>query len=381
MKKTITIFLTLSMVFAATACNAKTDQDPSNITKVTQTSETTNVFGFEDEPADNGTEYAVADEDKAQKVIKSPHDNLFGIEKMVLFENRMVAVFDKDTNDKTTAFFLDGTDGISYLWFSFNNLSPMETSYKVTEDGDKYILEASCEYKKADLIDPDREVKIVDFFARGTEISMYIAIYGDDLELNLYKAESDSYSQYFDSAENKWDKVVTDKYEPADNSDTGITISYSLSLANPWGDDLIDENSGIKYHLIDFGHYLTVEIENASEETKTLGGTRYLQRIKGDMLIDLGRDGGETTTPEGKVKDHTKVMIWDITGVGPETPYNLSEKPKIVLDEKETITIEPGQRYYVKILIEDFDADKSGMYRMTFGDLTMDIETSWETIW
>ena len=134
-------------------------------------------------------------------------------------------------------------------------------------------------------------------------------------------------------------------------------------------------------NAIDFGHYLTVEIENASEETKTLGGTRYLQRIKGDMLIDLGRDGRETTTPEGKVKDHTKVMIWDITGVGPETPYNLSKKPKIVLDEKETITIEPGQRYYVEVLIEDFDADKSGMYRMTFGDLTMDIETSWETIW
>ena len=113
---------------------------------MTKATETKAVYGFEDEPSDNSSEYTVADEDKAQKVIRSPHNNLLGIEKIVLFENRATAVFDKKTNDKTTGFLKGGNAGIQYLWFSFNNLSPLETVYNVSEDEDKYILEASCGY-------------------------------------------------------------------------------------------------------------------------------------------------------------------------------------------------------------------------------------------
>ena len=113
---------------------------------MTKATETKAAYGFEDEPSDNSSEYTVADEDKAQKVIRSPHNNLLGIEKIVLFENRATAVFDKKTNDKTTGFLKGGNAGIQYLWFSFNNLSPLETVYNVSEDEDKYILEASCGY-------------------------------------------------------------------------------------------------------------------------------------------------------------------------------------------------------------------------------------------
>ncbi|MCR4557995.1 MAG: hypothetical protein K5779_09260 [Saccharofermentans sp.] len=379
MRKIIAVIMAGSILFAASACDAKTDQ--SNYSLVTEATETKAVYGFEDESSDNSSEYTVADEDKAQKVIRSPHNNLLGIEKIVLFENRATAVFDKKTNDKTTGFLKGGNAGIQYLWFSFNNLSPLETVYNVSEDEDKYILEASCGYQKSDLIDPDREVKIVDLFVKGMDDSIYIAIYGDDLELNLYKANYDTYTHYFDSAENKWNKVTADIYKPEDDSDTGISVSYSLGLENPWSGEVTDENSGIKYVIRNFGHYLDVEIENTTEETKIIGGTRYLQRVKDSMLIDLGRDGRELTLVDKKVKDMSKVLIWDITSDDPDMPYNLSEHPDIELNENGTASIGPGQRYYVQILVLDFDADKDGMYRMTLGDVTMDFKTRWDMIW
>lgn len=176
-------------------------------------------------------------------------------------------------------------------------------------------------------------------------------------------------------------KPPADIYKPEDDSDTGISVSYLLGLENPWSGEVTDENSGIKYVIRNFGHYLDVEIENTTEETKIIGGTRYLQRVKDSMLIDLGRDRRELTFVDKKVKDMSKVLIWDITSDDPDMPYNLSEHPDIELNENGTAGIGPGQRYYVQILVLDFDADKDGMYRMTLGDVTMDFKTRWDMIW
>ena len=165
--------LTGVMLFTYTACNK------ASVPDATSSSER------KSHDSQKTAEYIVDNEDKAQKVITCPDDNILGLEKIVLFENRMTAVFDKKTSDNSDGFFKKGNKGIEYLWFSFNNLSPMETKYDLTKEDGRYILEASCQYDASDLIDPEREVKITRLFIKGKNESINLEIYADDLEVNL----------------------------------------------------------------------------------------------------------------------------------------------------------------------------------------------------
>ena len=368
-KKLTAAILAGVMLFTYTACNK------ASVTDASSSSESRS------HDAQKTSEYIVDNEDEAQKVITCPDDNILGLEKIVLFENKMTAVFDKNTSDNSDGFFKKGNKGIEYLWFSFNNLSPMETKYDITKEDGRYILEASCQYDVSDLIDPEREVKITRLFMKGKNDSINLEIYANDLEVNLYKKNHDTHTQYYDSSEKKWDKVKIETYDPEPSNTTGITISYELNLKYIWGEDLEYEIDGIKYKINYYGNYINIMIENTGAEDKVLGGSRYLQRVKDGDLIDLGRDGREMTIPQGTVKDLTPVRIWELKANDPGDYTKRAANPDLNLNNNETFVTKAHQSYYAEILVYDFDVDKDGIYRLTFGDAELDFELEWITIW
>lgn len=385
MKRFFAMVIAGAMLISLTACGKTTDKkdasyDPSSNTSSDKTSETTQLtFGFEDEPNNTVSDFPLADEDQAQKVFKCSNNNIFGLEKLALFGDRIVAVFDKDINDKAGGFLNEGTDAIIYSCLSFNNASGTEPYYSILEESGKYVVEAYCHLDQSDLIDPQRETKITRLFIKSEHDVMNIYIYADDLELVLYTESKDKHEQYFNGSENSWDSVRSEYYKPPE--DTGIPISYDLMLKDYWSDDRTVEYDGVKYTVESFGRYLYVSVENTTDEIKTIGGTRYLQRVKDDMLIDLGRDTREMTYGDTKVKDMTPVTIYEMHYVDEDTPWQRNVEPTYELKENETAEIMPHQQYYAEILVLDFDTYDGGNYRMTFGDAQLDFELRWEMIW
>lgn len=178
LKKHSAALLSVMMLLAVTSCDKISGTSETTASDATTSATTTQVytFGFEDEPEENSSEYTVDNEDQAQKIINCSHRNLFGLEKLVLFEDRLVAVFDKNTCDNSGCFIGQGNKAIEYIWFSYNNLSSIQPEFDVTKDKDKYILDASCHYKQSDLIDPTREVKITALYVKGKYESLNIDI-------------------------------------------------------------------------------------------------------------------------------------------------------------------------------------------------------------
>ena len=366
MKRLISILLILVMLVTLAACGK-----PSGVPL---------SYGYEDEPEENSSEFVSDNENQAQKIILCSHRNLFGLEKIVLFSNKAVAVFDKKTNDKTKGFLGKSNKAVQSVTFSFNNLSPMDTDFNISKENGKYILEAVCRYEKSDLIDPYREVKITSLFIKGKHDSMDIQIYADDLELNLYKENHDSFTQSFESSKTEWSGVVAKIYKSETADDSGISCSYELDLADYWNQDLECEADGIRYEISGYGHYLSLTVENTGEEIKAIAGTRYLQRVKDGVLIDLGRNRREWSYQTTKFKDMPAVKIWEIPVGDTDGSWRRSSDPDVILNENETFEIKPGQRYYVEILIEDFDAFKDGQYRLSFGKANLDFDLKWIVI-
>lgn len=382
LKRIQVALLAVLMLLPVTACNKQGDTtvDTSTETSVESTA-ITYTFGFTDEPEENSSEYTVGNEDKAQKVITCSHRNLFGIEKVVLFEDRLAAVFDKNTCDKCGCFIGQGNDAIQYIWVSFNNLSGIEAQFNITEDQGKYILDAACQYEESDLIDPNREVKITGFGINGVKESIYADILAGDLEIGFSEENHDTHTMYYDASEETWSEVTTKVYESNNDSDTtGIEITWSLDLI--FGQEQqVYEYDGVTYQVQYFGHELSILISNISEETKTVGGTRYLQRVNGEDLIDLGRNSREMNYAGVIVKDMPVAKVWSLGHSDQYSPWDRTPDPQFTLYENETFEIAPGESMYAEILVMDFDMVKDGIYRLTFGDAIIDFELEWEMIW
>lgn len=382
LKRIQVALLAVLMLLPVTACNKQGDTtvDTSTETSVESTA-ITYTFGFTDEPEENTSEYTVDDEDKAQKVITCSHRNLFGIEKVVLFEDRLAAVFDKNTCDKCGCFIGQGNDAIQYIWVSFNNLSGIEAQFNITEDQGKYILDAACQYEESDLIDPNREVKITGFGINGVKESIYADILAGDLEIGFSEENHDTHTMYYDASEETWSEVTTKVYESNNDSDTtGIEITWSLDLI--FGQEQqVYEYDGVTYQVQYFGHELSILISNISEETKTVGGTRYLQRVNGEDLIDLGRNSREMNYAGVIVKDMPVAKVWSLGHSDQYSPWDRTPDPQFTLYENETFEIAPGESMYVEILVMDFDMVKDGIYRLTYGEAEMDFELEWKMIW
>lgn len=382
LKRIQVALLAVLMLLPVTACNKQNDTTVDTSTETTaESTSITYTFGFTDEPEENSSEYTVDNEDKAQKVITCSHRNLFGIEKVVLFEDRVAAVFNKNTCDKCGCFIGQGNDAIQYIWVSFNNLSGIEAQFNITEDQGKYILDAACQYEESDLIDPNREVKITGFGIKGVKESIYVDILAGDLEIGFSEENHDTHKMYYDASEETWSEVTTKVYESNNDSDTtGIEITWSLDLI--FGQEQqVYEYDGVTYQVQYFGHELSILISNISEETKTVGGTRYLQRVNGEDLIDLGRNSREMNYAGVIVKDMPVAKVWSLGHSDQYSPWDRTPDPQFTLYENETFEIAPGESMYVEILVMDFDMYKDGIYRLTFGDAIIDFELEWEMIW
>lgn len=374
--------LAVLMLLPVTACNKKNDTtvDTSSET-TTESTAVAYTFGFTDEPEENESEYIIGNEDKAQKLITCSHRNLFGVEKVVLFEDRAVAVFDKNTCDKCGCFIGQGNDAIQYIWVSFNNLSGIEAQFNITEDQGKYILDAACQYEKSDLIDPNRDVKITGFGIRGVKGFMSVDIFAGDLEINFSEENHDTHTMYYDASEKTWSDVTTKVYESNNDSDTtGIEITWSLDLIYSQ-EQQVYEYDGVTYQVQSYNRDLGILIYNKSEETKTIGGTRYLQRVNGEDLIDLGRNSRETNYAGVIVKDMPVAKVWSLGHSDQYSPWDRTPDPQFTLYENETFEIAPGESMYAEILVMDFDIYKDGIYRLTYGEAEMDFELEWEMIW
>ncbi len=382
LKRIQAALLAAIMLLPVTACNKQNDTTVDTSTETTtESTSITYTFGFTDEPEENTSEYTVDDEDKAQKVITCSHRNLFGIEKIVLFEDRVAAVFDKNTCDKCGCFIGQGNDAIQYIWVSFNNLSGIEAQFNISEDQGKYLLDAECQYEDSDLIDPNREVKITGFGIKGMKEYMTVDILAGDLEINFSEENHDTHTMYYDASEKTWSDVTTKVYESNNDSDTtGIEITWSLDLIYDQ-EQQVYEYDGVTYQVQYFGHELSILISNISEETKTVGGTRYLQRVNGEDLIDLGRNSREMNYVGVIVKDMPVAKVWSLGKVDQYSPWDRTPDPQFTLYENETFEIGPGESMYVEIQVMDFDMYKDGIYRLTFGDAIIDFELQWKMIW
>lgn len=374
--------LAVLMLLPVNACHKQNDTTVDTSTETTaEITAVTYTFGFTDEPEENSSEYIVDNEDKAQKVIACSHRNLFGIEKVVLFEDRAVAVFDKNTCDKCGCFIGQGNDAIHHIWLSFNNLSGIEAQFNITEDQGKYILDAACQYEESDLIDPNREVKITGFGIKGMKEYMTVDIFAGDLEINFSEENHDTHTMYYDASEKTWSEVTTEIYESGNESDIdGFDVTWSLDLIYDQ-EQQVYEYDGVTYQVQSYNRELCILIYNKSDETKTIGGTRYLQRVNGDDLIDLSRNDREINYAGVIVKDMPVAKVWSLGHSDQNSPWDRTPDPQFTLYENETFEIGPGESMYAEILVMDFDMYKDGIYRLTFGDAVIDFELQWKMIW
>jgi len=382
LKRIQVVLLAVLMLLPVTACHKQDDSTVDTSTETTaESTAITYTFGFTDEPEENESEYIIGNEDKAQKVITCSHRNLFGIEKVVLFENRVVAVFDKNTCDKCGCFIGQGNDAIQYIWVSFNNLSGIEAQFNISEDQGKYILDAACQYEESDLIDPNREVKITGFGIKGVKESIYVDILAGDLGIGFSEENHDTHKMYYDASEKTWSEVTTEIYESGNESDIdGFDVTWSLDLIYGQEQQMY-EYDGVTYQVQSYNRELYILIYNKSEETKIVGGTRYLQRVNGDDLIDLSRNDREMNYAGVIVKDMPVAKVWSLGHSDQYSPWDRTPDPQFTLYENETFEIAPGESMYAEILVMDFDMYKDGIYRLTFGEAIIDFELEWEMIW
>lgn len=153
-----------------------------------------------------------------QRVIEVPNDNMFGIEKISVYKDKGVIVFNKaicDDNiyddDSLYPFYLqDYVDGekpdfkpkVTNLAYGVKDYY----SSKVRVKADRYVVTLSYDDKDSNKLVPDKDMLIYGFVIDGVRINLY----GESIEMKYYSTAYDSmtiYTQYFDSSKGSWSEV------------------------------------------------------------------------------------------------------------------------------------------------------------------------------
>lgn len=168
----------------------------------------------------NNSGLSVKDENKAKEVITCPNDNMFGLEKIVVFEDRIVVVLDKNICDD---FKYDKNDASKHGEFTlesylteedpgfrlnvtncYSDKDTFSSSIKVTKE--KYVVTVIFNSENASKYDSDE-----DFEIRGVYIDKFeITVYEDEVELFYIARGFDImwyYTQVFDRSQGTWDRV------------------------------------------------------------------------------------------------------------------------------------------------------------------------------
>ncbi len=153
--------------------------------------------------------YHVDNEKQSIKTYTCPNDNMFGLEKIVVFEKGVVAVFDKEISDGSEY------GGMSYdkdrekypAWANYKNVSTSRiTESRIDVKKNKYVVTMMFDYDETDKFDPDESVTITGF----TVLDMEVTFNDGDLEL-FYSAGGydcfEDYRQIYSQGSGKWGDI------------------------------------------------------------------------------------------------------------------------------------------------------------------------------
>ena len=151
---------------------------------------------------------SVQNEEQAIKTYTCPNDNMFGLEKANVYEDGVVAVFDKKISDS-------GYGSMSYdedmnkfpASANYTNLLKSKiTESSIIEKNGKYIVSMKFEYDEADKSNPDESVDITGFVVLGREVTF------NDGDIKLfYTIEGgdcfDDYWQVYSQNSERWGEI------------------------------------------------------------------------------------------------------------------------------------------------------------------------------
>ena len=163
----------------------------------------------------------IENEDQAKEIIECPNDNMFGLEKIVVFEDRIVTVFDKkicddfeydeknagsDRNFTLERYLNEEKPGfrIDVSNLTYSGEESFSSSIEIKKG--KYVVTAAYDNSEIYKSDPNKDFEIDGVYIGGFDIS----IYEDEIELDYVARGYDImwyYKQVFDRSKGTWDNV------------------------------------------------------------------------------------------------------------------------------------------------------------------------------
>ena len=153
--------------------------------------------------------YKVDGEEQAVRIYTCPADNMFGLEKAVVFEDRVIAVFDKGIIDKSEYISLsyDQEKNEISAAADLSNLSQYRNPLSTIEEKDgKYIVTMMFEYDEDNKIDPDKNIEVTGFNVLGGNVD-----FNDGNLKLLYSIQGgecfDDFWQDYSESTGKWGEI------------------------------------------------------------------------------------------------------------------------------------------------------------------------------
>lgn len=119
----------------------------------------------------SGCTYKVKNEDKALNVYTCSSDNVFGLEKIVVFEDRVVTVLDKNKFSLIPEDYYRGPISSAHLdnLRSYKSIIEDESSIKTVSG--KIVVTTVFGYDEKNIMDPDKDVVVTGISIQDSEIT------------------------------------------------------------------------------------------------------------------------------------------------------------------------------------------------------------------
>ena len=159
--------------------------------------------------------YSVEGEYRSVRKYLCPADNMFGFEKAVVFEDGVVAVFDKEISDRSEygnmSYDQDREKFPAYADYTNLSLSKISES-RVEEKNGKYVVTMKFEYDEANKFDPNEDIEVIGFSVLGREVTF------NDGDIILYYSIAggecfDDYWQEYSDSTGKWGEIQHETVE------------------------------------------------------------------------------------------------------------------------------------------------------------------------
>ena len=159
--------------------------------------------------------YRIDNEEQAVKTYTCAKNNMFGFEKAVVFEDGVVAVFDKRISDGSEyGNMLYDQDRVKLpASANYTNLSSSKISVsKIEEKSGKYFVTMKFEYDEDNKFDPNESIDIIGFNVLGRQITF------NDGDIKLYYSIAggecfDDYWQEYSDSTGKWGEIQHETVE------------------------------------------------------------------------------------------------------------------------------------------------------------------------